>query len=192
MNDKLSMVSPNHLLVVLLCVVLTYAGILLYTRVVGLRSFSKMSAADFAMTVAVGSLFASTISSPDPTLLVGLYALALLFAGQWVVARLRRTSKRFSNLVDNKPLLLMRGPEIIDEHLAKANVTRSDIYAKLREANVLQFEQVRAVIFETTGDISVLHTTSSGTQIDDALLSDVVGWYETSMPLHLPTRVPRK
>jgi len=32
-----------------------YAAILLYTRIVGPRSFSKMSSADFAMTIAVGS-----------------------------------------------------------------------------------------------------------------------------------------
>lgn len=48
----------------------TYTMIGLTPRIVGLRSFSKMSAADFAMTVAVGSLFASTISLSAPTFIV--------------------------------------------------------------------------------------------------------------------------
>ncbi len=186
MSGKLAAVSPHALLAVLVSAVATYAAILVFTRIVGLRSFSKMSAADFAMTVAVGSLFASTIASPDPKLLLGLYALALLYIGQWGVATLRRLSGRFSDIVDNKPLLLMRGSTLITEHLRLANVTTADVYAKLREANVLRFEQVRAVVFETTGDISVLHTDTRHTTIDAELLSDVVGWRtderESGMP----------
>ena len=38
--------------------------------------------------------------------------------------------------------------------------------AKLREANALNFGQVRAVVLETTGDISVLH----GEHLDPAIL----------------------
>ena len=41
--------------------VAVYAAILVYTRIAGLRSFAKMSSFDFAMTVAVGSMVASSI-----------------------------------------------------------------------------------------------------------------------------------
>lgn len=143
---------------VILSGVVIYVAIIAYVRLSGLRSFSKMSAADFAMTVAVGSLFASSISSPDPSLTVGLVALAVLFAGQVFVAFLRKRAPLFRQAVDNNPLLLMAGPEIIDENLRRAHVTRKDLYGKLREANVLNFDQVFAVVFECTGDISVLHS----------------------------------
>jgi len=43
---------------------------------------------------------------------------------------------------------------------------------KLREANVLRLSQVRAVVFETTGDISVLHTTDN-TELDKIIMEDV-------------------
>ncbi len=160
---------------VLISTVITYAAILCFTRIAGLRSFSKMSAADFAMTVAVGSLFASTISSAKPPLVVGLFALAMLFAGQWLVAYLRRVTRRARWLVDNQPLLLMNGARILEDNLARANVTRSDLYAKLREANALSLDQIRAVVFETTGDISVLHSSDPDTQLDPTLLEGVAG-----------------
>jgi hypothetical protein len=35
---------------------------------------------------------------------------------------------------------------------------------------VLSFDEVRAVVLETTGDVSVLH----GDHLDDALLNDVI------------------
>ena len=46
--------------------------------------------------------------------------------------------------------------------------------AKLREANVTRFEQIHAVIAETTGDISVLHGPPDET-LDTGLLDGVIG-----------------
>ena len=48
-------------------------------------------------------------------------------------------------------------------------MARSDLVAKLREANVLDLKQVRAVVLETTGDVSVLH----GDVLDEILVENV-------------------
>ncbi len=167
--------DPRDMAMVLLSAVVTYVAILFFTRLVGLRSFSKMSAADFAMTVAVGSLFASTISSANPTLTLGLLSLACLYFGQWSLAYLRRRVGWFSKMVDNEPLLLMAGRDFIEGNLRKANVTRSDVFAKLRESNALNYDQVLAVIFETTGDISVLHSPNADGELEPDFLQDVIG-----------------
>jgi len=168
--------TTDELLMVVVSAVVTYIVILVYTRLTGLRSFSKMSAADFAMTVAVGSLFASTISSASPSLAIGIVSLATLYAGQWILAWLRRKFHWFSELVDNEPLLLMAGDKMIDDNLRKANVTRADVYGKLREANALNYGQVLAVIFETTGDISVLHSSDPDkATIEPDFVKNVIG-----------------
>ena len=167
--------TPAELLMVVFSAAVTYGAILIYTRIAGLRSFSKMSASDFAMTVAVGSLFGSTISTANPTLLLGLAALGALYGGQWLLAYLRQRSSRFGKLVDNEPLLLMHGTTIYDDHLARANVSRNDLYGKLREANAHDFQQVLAVIFETTGDVTVLHAADPEATINEALLENVIG-----------------
>ncbi|MDZ7755806.1 YetF domain-containing protein [Rhodohalobacter sp.] len=54
-----------------------------------------------------------------------------------------------------------------------ARVTREDLLAKLREANVTQFSQIKAVIMETTGDISVLHHQDTDHEIDKELFEGV-------------------
>ncbi len=140
----------------LVTTVFMYAVIILYTRVFGLRSFSKMSAFDFAMTVAIGSLFAGALSSPSPSLLLSAVTLGGLFAGQKVIA-LGRQKAWLRDAVDNDPILLMANGKPIENNLRFANVTDGDLTAKLREANVLHFGQVKAVVMESTGDISVLH-----------------------------------
>lgn len=160
---------------VLVSAIVTYIAIILFTRLAGLRSFSKMSAADFAMTVAVGSLFASTVSSAKPTLIVGLVSLALLFSAQWLVAVLRKRIPGFSSAVDNQPLLLMAGRQVIEENLRRAHVTKADLYGKLREANAVNYDQILAVVFETTGDISVLHTNNDNIELEPDFLRGVIG-----------------
>lgn len=148
--------EPAALAMVAVSTLVVYVAIIAYARFFGLRSFSKMSAFDFAMTIALGSLFASSISSPSPPILLSLFAFLLLFGGQKLVAIGRRSSA-LKHLVDNDPILLMLDGRILEENLHRTNVTEEDLLAKLREANVLDLSQVKAVVFETTGDVSVLH-----------------------------------
>lgn len=140
-------------------IVVSAVGILLAvvvsTRVVGLRTFSKMSAYDFAVTVAIGSAIAS-VSLTGSSLLAGVLAVGTLLGTQYLIAQLR-SRMTFSSIVDNAPVVLMSGREFLHDNLRRARVTEDDIRAKLREANAYNYDMVQAVILETTGDISVIH-----------------------------------
>jgi uncharacterized membrane protein YcaP (DUF421 family) len=48
-------------------------------------------------------------------------------------------------------------------------MTSVDLVGKLREANALEFSQIRAVVFEPTGDVSILH----GERLNERLLDGV-------------------
>ncbi len=160
----------------LIAIILTAAGIyiatIILTRLAGKRSFSKMSSFDFAMTVAIGSIIATTVLSKSVSLSQGMVGLAAVYALQISVAMLRRY-KIVQKLVDNKPLLLMDGEEMLHKNLRKARVTEADLRSKLREANVLELSQIRAVIFECTGDIAVLHSKDDQVKVEDWLLKGV-------------------
>lgn len=164
--------TPRDLALVAFSAAAIYLAVIVATRLQGLRSFSKMSAFDFAMTIAVGSIMASTMLAPSPSLAEGVTGLATLFLLQGVVARLRVASK-VDRAVDNRPLLLMDGPEMLRDNMRAAMITEDDLRAKLREANVVRLPQVRAVVLETTGDVSVLHTDDVDEALDGALLDGV-------------------
>lgn len=153
-----------------------YIALIVFTRIAGLRSFSKLSSFDFAVTVVVGSLIATTILTENPPLIQAIVALGILYVLRNIVAKLRGVSPFISKLVDNEPTLLMKGPQMIDENLKATKVTPDDLRAKLREANVTDLNQIKAVVLETTGDISVLHSKDSSQKLDDYLLTNVIGW----------------
>ena len=147
-----------------------FAVVVLLTRLSGPRSLGKMSSFDFAATVAIGSTLASTALASTP-LATGAAVLVVLFGLQAVVAVLRRRGA-FGGLVDNSPLLLMAGPEVLDDHLRQARISREELFGQLRSSGVHRLEQVTAVVLETTGDLSVL---TGGAPVDPVLLAGVRG-----------------
>ncbi len=163
--------SLSSLLAITITAAGIYVAVIVFTRIAGKRSFSKMSSFDFAMTVAIGSIIATTVLTQSVSLLEGIIGLAAIYLLQTAAAILRRF-RFFRDTVDNAPFLLMDGPNILEENLRKGKVTKGDLLSKLREANVLRLDQVKAVVFETTGDISVLHGKSSEI-LEPWLLKDV-------------------
>ena len=129
--------SGEALLFITISAIGIYVAIILMTKIFGKRSFSKMSSFDFASTIAVGSIIASTLLSSNVSLIEGTTGLLVVYSLQALVAYLRRF-KPFRTIVDNKPLLLMDGKKILHENLKKAMVTEDDLRAKLREANVFR------------------------------------------------------
>ena len=164
--------DPSTLSMMLITSVGIYAALLGLTRLAGLRSFSKMSSFDFAVTVAMGSIVASTVLAQTPSLLAGAFGLALLYGIQWLVSRLRRDKAAVEHLVDNEPLLVMAGEQVLEDHLDMARMTEDDLRSKLRMAGITHPKQVLAVVFETTGDVSVIRRDEDS---DVWLFADVRG-----------------
>ena len=154
-------------------IILSAAGlcwIIFLVRIVGLRSFSKMTNFDFVMTIATGSLLAGASQATQwAGFAQALIAVTGLFLVQWVTSRIRKRSDLFEAAIQNDPVLLMKDGEICERAVQKERVAKSDLIAKLREANVLEMGKVRAVVLETTGDVSVLH----GDSLEPKLIASV-------------------
>jgi uncharacterized membrane protein YcaP (DUF421 family) len=146
--------SWTVLAAIVLSAVAVYAAVILLTRLAGVRSLAKMSSFDFAATVAVGSTVASTALGSTP-LVNGLVALSMFYALQYTIATLRRRNA-FAGALDNSPVLLMAGSEVLEGNLRHARVSEQELWSQLRLAGVHRRVQVRAVVMETTGDMSVI------------------------------------
>ena len=157
---------------VIVSVIGVFTAIMIITRIIGLRTFAKMSSFDFASTIAVGSILASIIINEDQSILKGVLALISIIGFQTIFSFMVRKNDWFKKLFTNKPQMLMKDGEIIYDNLKSCNIGLSDLMGKLREANVHKLSEVQAVVFESTGDISVLHS-SDINDIDSIILSDV-------------------
>ena len=146
------------------------AWTLLLVRIVGLRAFSKMTAFDFVSTVATASLIARAAGSTDwrdyAQALAGIGAVFLL---QWLLAKARQKSAMGRRLIRNQPLLLMRDGKFLDDAMRESRVSRADLLEKIRGSSAASLDDVKAVVLETTGDVSVMTSAT----LDPRLLEDV-------------------
>lgn len=167
--------SLSAVLMVATSTLLIYVSIILLSKLFGPRSFSQMSGFDFAVTIAIGSVLATTILSKDPSVIQGITAITGLFVLQMLVAIGRRRFKAVERTVDHPPLLLMAGTRILWDNMRRAQITQDDLWAQLREANIINLDTVRAVVLETAGDVTVLHSDKDDAKLDAAMLSGVLG-----------------
>ena len=145
---------------------------LLLVRIVGLRSFSKMTAYDFVSTVATGSLIGQA-GTRDNWLDYAqvLAAIAAVFLMQWLFARARMSSEHLADIIHNQPVLLMRNGQFLQDAMHQSRVSRENLLEKIRGSSAKQIEEVSAVVLETTGDIHVI----TG-EVDPQLMEGVRGW----------------
>ena len=154
-------------------ITILYVAVLALTKITGSRTLATLSGTDLATTVAIGSALAAATVAQNPNLLIGLMVLIFLFVLHYLVDYLRQASRRAENLMEDKPLLLMCGSEVIQEHLRSGSITRAELRVHLRQAGVRHRDQICAVSLERTGSITVLASSSDRPGVDPWLVDDV-------------------
>jgi uncharacterized membrane protein YcaP (DUF421 family) len=136
--------------------VMAYVVVVVFLRISGLRTLSKMNAFDFVVTIALGSTLATILLSKDVTLAEGAAALGLLVALQFAVTWTSVRVRWVRRVVTGEPLLLLYQGEFIDSALRRARVTPDEVNSALRGAGVRGRGSAHAVVLETDGSFTVV------------------------------------
>ena len=133
-----------------------YAALILFLRISGKRTLSKMNAFDLIITVALGSTLATILLDKDISLIEGITALFLLVLLQYIVAWLSVRVAFFNKLIKSEPQLIYFQNEFLGSAMKKERILESEIYQASRTQGFASMEEVEAVILETDGSISIL------------------------------------
>jgi uncharacterized membrane protein YcaP (DUF421 family) len=150
--------SPHDLLRVIVVGICAYTALVILLRVTGKRTLSKMNAFDFVVTVALGSILASTILNSEVSLSKGLLAVVLLCGLQFAVTYMSVRWKPFSRLVKSEPKLLFFNSQWLPDAMRQERVTEDEVIAAAREHGIGDLSNVRAVVLETNGTISIIRS----------------------------------
>jgi uncharacterized membrane protein YcaP (DUF421 family) len=135
---------------------LSYVSLVLFLRISGKRTLSKMNAFDLVVTVALGSTLATILLNKQVALAEGLLALLLLIGLQFCVTWGAVRSSRLESLVKNEPALLLHQGEFLRGAMLHERVTESEIRAAVRGRGFPDIEARLSVILETDGTFSVV------------------------------------
>ena len=140
--------------------ILAYIGLLVFLRLSGKRTLSKMNAFDLVVTVSLGSTLSTIVVSRQTGLADGLTALGLLVALQFSVAWLSVRWPWFRQIIKSEPTLLFYQGEFLHRALQRERVTENEVLAAMRDSGVAHPGKTTAVVLETDGSFTV-------TQADD-------------------------
>ncbi len=154
--------------------VLAYVMLIVFLRLSGKRTLSKMNAFDFVVTVALGSTLATILLSRDVSLSQGGVALAMLIGLQFIVTWSSVRAPWVRKLVTGEPSLLLFRGELLPETMRRCRITEADVRTAIRSAGLAGFSAAEAVVIETDASFSVIaRGQGSWSDSDIASLSDV-------------------
>ncbi|MCM3610097.1 DUF421 domain-containing protein [Planococcus sp. MERTA32b] len=135
---------------------LAYIGLVFFLRISGKRTLTKLNAFDLVVTVALGSTLATILLNSQISLLEGLTAFALLIGGQYVITYLAVRSKSFNKFIKSEPRLLYLNGQFLEDTMQKERINRVEILQAIRNQGKGSLEEVKAVVLETDGSMSVI------------------------------------
>ena len=148
------MIPP--LVEVVLRSVAVYLFILLAIRLFGKKELAQLSVIDLVFILLISNAVQNAMVGSDTSLLGGLVAALALFATNFIFKKLLFRSKKMSEFVQGKSVLLIYEGDLLWDNLQSAEITLEEIEAAAREHGVEKISQVKLGILEVDGNISIV------------------------------------
>lgn len=149
-----------------MCMYLVFVGLV---RCLGPRSLASTSSFDLACVVAVGAVLGRTVLLGEPTLMIGIVALTTFFAMQGLLSLLRQNSC-IDHSIHRPPMLLVVDGALLHDNMRRVRIVEDEVRQALRRAGVGSLEDVRCLVLERNGSMTVVR---AGGVDDPWILADV-------------------
>jgi uncharacterized membrane protein YcaP (DUF421 family) len=141
-------------------IVAAKASLMYGTALIGLRlgerrTLAQWTSIDFAAAVAMGAIVGRTAVASDQSYGVGAVALLTLIALHRLLS-VARFSRWVNKLVDHRIRLLVIDGKVEAGQLRLCGLTSNDLFAELRQKGVSSLRDVKYVLYETKGGISIV------------------------------------
>jgi uncharacterized membrane protein YcaP (DUF421 family) len=134
---------------------LMYVVAVLGLRTAQRRTLAQWTAIDFAAAVAVGAIVGRTALASGQSFAVGAVALLTILTAHRV-AMMGRFDRRFAKLVDHRVRVLVDHGTLRRDQLLVCGLTENDVLAKLRQQGVGDLRELRYVLYETKGELTIV------------------------------------
>ncbi|ADJ28439.1 DUF421 domain-containing protein [Nitrosococcus watsonii] len=141
---------------VLIATLVAYMALIFLLQLSGKRTLAKMTAFDFVVTIAVGSVLANIALSKSTPFMEGITALMVLIGAQYFISSMCVKSKKIEYLVKPKPTLLLYQGQFLQEAMRRERVTEADVLLALRQWGHSSVKDVEAVILEADGSFNTV------------------------------------
>lgn len=133
-----------------------YLFMLIALRIFGKKELSQLNTADVILILLISNSVQNAMVGSDTSLWGGLAAAAVLFVINYTLKKLMYKFPKFSNLMQEKPEVLIHDGKLDFKALSKLNITSDEIQEAMREHGVEHFSDVKLAMLEIDGNISII------------------------------------
>jgi uncharacterized membrane protein YcaP (DUF421 family) len=136
-----------------------YAFLLLVFRLTGKRQLGQITAFDLIVLLIISELVQNAMIGDDHSVAGGLISVTTLVLINGFVAWLTYRSKRAERLVEHTPTVLVRHGRVLWENVRQEHITPAEFRSALRQQGVMSLKNVRFVLLEEDGQLSIIRRT---------------------------------
>lgn len=133
-----------------------YAIIIIIFRVMGKREIGELSILDLVVFIMIAEMAVTAIERPEDKLFHSILPMLILMIVQVMFAVISLKSKRFRDIVEGKPIVIINKGKIDEKEMRKQRYNFDDLLLQLREKNIRNIADVEFAILETSGKLSVI------------------------------------
>lgn len=152
----------DEYLIILVRTIFLYLLILLIFRLMGKREIGELSILDLVVYIMIAEMASLAIENTKDPLINTLLPIIILVIIQITLAMLSLKSKKFRDLVDGKPTVIINNGKIDEQAMKAQRYNFDDLLLQLREKDVGNIADVEFAILEPSGKLSIFQKSQSG------------------------------
>lgn len=161
----------------------TFSVLLLLARLLGKEQLSQLTFFNYITGITIGSIAGEIAAHDDTHYLNAVTSLIWWSVLTLVVSYISMKSNKAKELLDDKPLIVIKEGRILEEALKKGRLPVTDLSMMLRIQGIFSIKEVHFAVLETNGELSVFKKVAQ----QNATKQDVKA--PTTLPKFMPCTI---
>ncbi len=133
-----------------------YLFLLFMLRVMGKRELAQLSPFELTLIMLIPEIASQSLIREDYSMTNAVIGLSTLFTLVVLTSTITYVFPKVQNILEGEATILVKNGKLITKALDQERVTVDDIMSQIREVGIEKFSNVKWVILEADGKISVI------------------------------------
>lgn len=134
--------------------VIVYAVLMVMVRVSGRRTIGQFTPFDLLIVMLLSEAVSNSLNGGDDGVVGGLIVAGTLVSLNILLATLTARSRKMSDVIEGRPVLLGRNGELFKDVMRKCKLSENEVEELLRQ-NDVELSETQTIFLEPDGEITI-------------------------------------
>ncbi len=135
--------------------IIIYVAVVIAVRIMGKRQVGELKPHELVITILISSVATIPLEENSMPLFNSILPILIFISLEILESALSMKSLRFRNLVQGKPVLIIKNGELQQKEMSRLRFTMDDIIDAARQQNAFDISKIQNAVVETNGTMTV-------------------------------------